>query len=297
MSLVGIAKMEKGENIQDVITRVLNLIRFNFSTKIESIVIKPNLCYYWDYTTGQTTSPYFIEALIEVLKKQMSHNITISIVESDASAMRCKYSFKVLGYEKMAARQDVRLVNLTNEAAEPETIIINGKKFTFNTPKIIKNADLRINVPKPKYWPGVKITCALKNIYGCNPYPKKYEYHKHLDEVIVALNKLMKFDLCILDGIIVAGNNPKKIGLVMASTDPVAFDSVVAKIMRINPKSMKYLMLAQKEGLGQTKFTPIGVPLSLIQKEFPRKKLKSKIFELAYRTIYYLGLEKRLGIE
>ena len=39
----------------------------------------------------------------------------IAIVESDASAMRCKYAFSMLGYEKLAKEKNVRLVNLSED--------------------------------------------------------------------------------------------------------------------------------------------------------------------------------------
>jgi uncharacterized protein (DUF362 family) len=298
MSLVSIVKVEESQNIYKAIDKALDLIRFRFPNKIRRVIIKPNLCYYWDYSTGQTTDPKFIELLIELLREKISPNINISIVESDASAMRCKYAFKVLGYEEIAEKHKVNLINLTNEESDNETTIVNSKKLIFKVPRIIKDADLRINVPKPKYWPNVKLTCALKNIFGCNPNPKKYQYHKNINETIVALNKLMKFDLCLLDGMVVTGgSHPKKIGLIMASTDPVAFDAAVAKIMGIRPKSIRYLVLAQKEGLGRLNFSPIGDNLNHIMDEFPKKKFRNKMFEFAYKLVYKFRLEKRIGIE
>ena len=81
-------------------------------------------------------------------------------------------------------------------------------------PQVISNADLRVNISKIKYMVDpIKLTCALKNIYGCNPYPKKYKYHHDLGNVIVALNKAMKFNLCLIDGNIVYGVQPRKLGL------------------------------------------------------------------------------------
>ena len=105
-------------------------------------------------------------------------------------------------------------------------------------PRVIRDADLKINIPKIKYtFEKIKLTCALKNIFGCNPYPKKFKYHSKIEEAIVALNKAMKFDLCIIDGNIISGAKPRKIGLVMASKDPVAIDAAAAKIAGINPKT------------------------------------------------------------
>jgi uncharacterized protein (DUF362 family) len=143
-------------------------------------------------------------------------------------------------------------------------------------PKTIKEADLRINVPKIKYsTEKVKITCALKNIFGCNPYPKKYRYHPVIDEAIVAINKAMGFHLHIIDANIVSGVQPKRLGLVMASQDPVALDTAASKIASVNPKTIKYLQLAQKEGLGKMAFTTKGEPLGYFKAQYPKKAYKT----------------------
>lgn len=96
----------------------LDLIDFQFDKGVQKIVIKPNMCYYWDCSTGQTTDPKFVAATIEILREKVSPEIYISIVESDASAMKCIYVFKFLGYQKIAKEYDVKLVNLSKVEAE-----------------------------------------------------------------------------------------------------------------------------------------------------------------------------------
>jgi uncharacterized protein (DUF362 family) len=135
-----------------------------------------------------------------------------------------------------------------------------------------------------------KISCALKNIYGCNPYPEKFKYHKNLDSVIVGLNKIMHFDLAILDGIIVSGTTPRKLDLVMSSQDPVAFDAIASKIAGINPKSVRHITLAREEGLGTLTFTSKGVNPKSFEKSFPKPSLTSKVLVSAYKLAIKTGL-------
>jgi len=220
--------------------------------------------------------------------------VDISIVESDASAMKCKHAFKFLGYEKIAKEHHVNLVNLSEAEAEPVKVEVANQSFDFMVPKIIKNADLRISIPKIKYMELTKISCALKNIYGCNPYPKKFKYHPKLKETIVALNKIMKFDLCILDGIIVSGSQVSKLGLVMASQDPVAMDTAAATIMGINPKSVKYIKLAENEGIGTASFKAKGMNLNYFKDRYPKRSLTDKTISVGYNVVCALGLDKRL---
>jgi uncharacterized protein (DUF362 family) len=289
LSLVSLVKI-KNSNITKAIEESLNLISYEFPKNIKKVVIKPNMCYYWDYSTGQTTDPRFVAALIEILREKISPDINISIVESDASAMKCKYAFKFLNYEKMTKNHNVRLVNLSEDKNEKVEITAGNEHFHFMMPQTIKNADLRINIPKIKYLTQTKISCALKNIFGCNPEPKKFKYHPKLDETIVALNKIMKFNLCILDGLIVSGSQPTKLGLIMASQDPVALDSAATKIAGVNVRSVRHIMLANNEGLGNILFTPKGDDPDSFARQFPKKKLKDKVLSSAYRFATWTGL-------
>jgi len=259
-------------------------------------VIKPNMCYYWDHTTGQTTDPKFVATLVDVIRDQVSTDVNVSIVESDASAMKCRYAFKMLQYEKMARHCGVALINLSKDDGEIVKVVAGGHPFRFKLPQTIKNADLRVNIPKIKYMEKTKITCALKNIYGCNPYPKKFKYHPKLDEAIVALNKIMKFHLCLVDGNIVSGIQPRRLGLVMASKDPVALDVAAAKIAGINAKSIKHIMLAGREGIGNTSFTPRGIAPEYFASRYPREGAINELMNWAYKFVKTVGLETRLGL-
>jgi len=296
MSLVSLAKIE-GNNIKKAIVESLNLLDYTFKKDLQNIVIKVNACYYWDYSTGQTTDPTFVASLIDLIREKTSPDIDIALVESDASAMKCKYAFRFLGYEKLSKARNVRLVNLSEEKGEVVAVSCDGQSYKFLVPKVIRDADLRINLPKIKYtMKGIELTCALKNIYGCNPYPLKFKYHSQLGNVIVAINKVMKFDLCIIDGNVVSGIQPRKLGLVMASKDPVAIDAAAAKIAGINPKTIRYLQLAAKEGLGNTTFIQKGIPINYFKAGYPRKGIQKKLMGKAYGFIVTMGLGKRLGL-
>jgi uncharacterized protein (DUF362 family) len=284
------------ESIEKSILQSLELIDYSFSKVVKNVVIKVNMCYYWDYTTGHTTDPKFVAALINILRKKISPDVTINIIESDASAMKCKPAFKFLGYEKLAKKHRVNLVNLSEVEAEKITVTAGSESFDFMLPKIVKDADLRINLPKMKYMEASTISCALKNIYGCNPYPKKYKLHPKLSEAIVALNKIMNFDLIILDGLTVLGSHVSKLGLIMASQDPVAMDTALAKIMKVNPKSVKHIMLAEREGIGKASFTSKGMDINYFRDRYPQSNFSDKIVSFGYRAVCKLGLDKRLLI-
>lgn len=297
MSLVSFARIENEDGMKSAIRQSLELIEYKFPEKTQEVVIKPNLCYYWDWTTGQTTDPKFVGALIALIREEVSPNVHISIVESDASAMRCKYAFKMLGYEQLSKQYDADLINLCEDKGEEVEVTVRNEPYRFVLPKTIRDADLTINVPKIKYtFERIKLTCALKNIFGCNPYQKKFKYHSRIEEVIVALNKAMGFDLCIVDGYIVSGVKPQRLGLVMSSRDPVAIDSAAAKIAGVNQNGVRYIALAEKEGLGRANFVTCGIPISHFVAMYPRGTIRTKVMTKGYTMVVRLGLNRRLGL-
>jgi uncharacterized protein (DUF362 family) len=296
VKLVSFVKI-KQDDFRIATSSALDLINYRIGDRVKNVVIKPNMCYYWDSSTGQTTDPKFIGGLIDVIR-ELSQDADISIVESDASAMKCKYAFRFLGYEKLSQRYDVKLVNLSEDKNSPVEVTVGNQLFRLKVPDTIRNGDLKINVAKIKYsLEKIKITCALKNIFGCNPHPKKFRYHSQLDETIVAVNKAMRFDLCLIDGNIVSGIQPRRLGLIMASTDPVAIDVAAARIAGVNWKKIRYIQLAAKEGLGNTSFVEKGVSLSYFKERYPKKDVRAKLRSKAYNLAVRMKLGKRLGVE
>ena len=102
----------------------------------------------------------------------------------------------------------------------------------------------------------------------------------------------MKFNLNILDGIIVAGASTRKMDLVMASQDAVAFDSAVAKMMSENPSKIRHIKLAEKQGLGKIGFCAKGDNIEVFRKLYPKKKASSKFLVKGYKAAIKLGLLK-----
>lgn len=300
MSLVSLVKISQDVDspFKRSIAESLDLINYQFKPNVHQVVIKPNLCYYWDCTTGQTTTPAFMDALIELLREKISPNLDIAIVESDASAMRCKYAFRMLGYEQLAEEKNVRLINLTEDQGSNLEVACNGNKYNFTIPQTIRDTQLKINIAHIKYTVDpVKLTCAMKNIFGCNPVQKKFKYHSDLGNVIVALNKAMPFDLHLIDSNIAAGVQPRKLGLVMASTDPVAMDVVCAKIAGLNPDGIPYFGVAEREGVGKRAYMTVGAELESFRELYPKVTLKMKAKQQVKRTLVGVGLGKRLGLE
>jgi uncharacterized protein (DUF362 family) len=277
MSLVSFVRGNPDRAIlREAIQKSLYLINFRFEKRIKKIVIKPNMCYYYHPSTGEVTDPRFVGALINVLRDNIQTDPEIFVVESDASAMKCKYAFKILGYDKMAEEEHIKLVNLSEQKCSIVNVMVNNSNLKFHVPDLLYESDLIVNVPKLKYMSNVKITCALKNMFGCNAYPRKSIYHRLLNEAIVGINKIIKTDLIVVDGITVRGKITKHLGLVMSSQDLVALDSAASTLMGMKPSSVRQIVLALNEGIGSLKFSPVGDFL-YFKELFPKKDFKDKV--------------------
>jgi uncharacterized protein (DUF362 family) len=234
------------------VSEALDLIDFKPHEEVKSVVIKPNLAYYWDAATGYTTDPRVVAGIIDYTREKCGEDVDIKIVEADASAMRTKYAFKVLGYEKLATEKEVELFNLSEDVLIEKTVRVNKRDITYKVPELLLKSDLFINVPKLKIMKTVKVTCAMKNIFGCIGFARKIVYHPFLNEAVVGINKILHPHLTVVDGLVALGRYPLKLGLIMASVDPFSIDWVASQIMGYKPSKVKFLRIAMKEDFGNS---------------------------------------------
>ena len=264
------------QSLKDDILNSLALIDYRWKSNVKSVIIKPNLCYYWNSSTGQTTDPRIVGAIIDVVREKYGE-VDIKIAEADASAMRTKHAFPVLGYTQLSEEKHVGLLNLSEDVLEEKTIKINGSQLTFKVPQALLQSDLFINVPKLKLMRQTTITCAMKNLFGCIGTPRKVKYHSLLSEAIVGMNKFLIPHLTIVDGLVALGAHPVKLNLILSGTDAFSVDYIACKVMGYNPYKVKFLNLAKKEGVGDwTGIELRGITdLTPYAKTFPKPGIKS----------------------
>ena len=249
--VVGLVRAQSSEEeIKNSIGKALDLISFKPKCPVKAIDIKVNLCYYWHAATGYTTDPRIVAGIVDCVRERYGKDTYIRVVEADATAMRTKHAFLMLGYEKLAKEKNVELFNLSKDEISQEKVRVNGHEIAFQVPQSLLKSDLFINVPKLKIMRDTRITCALKNIFGCIASPRKIVYHPILDEAIVGINKILHPHLTIVDGLVALGRFPVELGLIMISRDPFSIDWIASKIMGYNPSKIKFLKIAMKEKLG-----------------------------------------------
>ncbi len=128
--------------------------------------------------------------------------------------------------------------------------------------KDILEADIVISLPKFKTHGLTIVTGAIKNSYGILPGAQKARLHQiagspeRFHKLVVEVFRLRIPDLFIMDAVVgMEGNGPaspdlRDIGLILASDNAVAMDGVVARMMGLDPETLKFLREAKELGLG-----------------------------------------------
>lgn len=238
--------------------------------RAENILIKPNLAAGKHYFSGSgvVTDKNDLQTVIESLLS-FNNSCDIYIIESDSIGQCYGYEkFKFQSYEFLSDRfKQVSLLDLTR--AEQCYVQLNGLFFgRAKIPKVILTADFFVSLAKIKTHNLTKITGILKNQLGCLPTSEKKYYHPYLDRVIPDINSIIQPDLCILDGNPgIEGDPvhgiPKHLDLTLIGNDPVATDSIMARIIGIKPENVAHLMNAYNEGLGNIHLENITSNVSL----------------------------------
>jgi uncharacterized protein (DUF362 family) len=286
-NLVSLVDTSKREELTESILEALRLIHFDFNKQYKKVAIKTNLCYYWKSTTGETTDPKVIEAIIDIFKSYFATE-EIYIVESDATVMKTNHAFKMLDYEKLSLKTGAKLINLCDEVLIP---VENSRHKSdlhnlIKIPEILTKVDIFISVPKLKVHAITGLTCSLKNQFGCIPFQRKVVFHKDLHRIIAYINKLVTPNLVIVDGIIAKGKTTKKMNLIMVGNNPVSVDFVAAKIAGYNPKRIKHLMESEKLGVGSTKVKWVGEDPIKYTKIFPKRGFFYDIYSKSLFRLY-----------
>jgi uncharacterized protein (DUF362 family) len=269
-------------NIYYDLKKALESLRINLNFK--TAVIKLNFCSIKLRESGATSDPLVVEQIVRILNE---NNISVRLVESSSASKDADLAFDYLGFRSLEKKYDVKCVNLSRDQFSFKKIDGYHLK-TIKVPKTIETAEFFITHPKLKTHTSLKIhmTGALKNQFGCLMTKNKAQYHSKIHEVIADINQVLKPDLAIMDAIIaMVGYGPTtgipvRLNTLLVSRDLVAIDCLGAKILRINPSSIKYLKLASAGGVGKTTYNLKGDKLENSKVDLHMNKFITTSFEL-----------------
>lgn len=218
-----------------------------------SVVLKLNLCEYRDFTSGATTSPVVVTAIIEALRHRCDALDRIVLLECDSSGTRAEDLYALLGFTDLADELGLELF-VPASAIWREVDRIGD--LPMELPEVVYDVDLFVNVPKMKLHGKTVFTGALKNNFGLVRRKWKLPYHGRLCETIVASNLHLPPQLCLMDGsITLSGRGPAygvpvETGIVLGSWDPVAIDAAGARLSHVPAAVVGHIRMARRAGLG-----------------------------------------------
>ncbi|MGI6056343.1 MAG: DUF362 domain-containing protein [Bilifractor sp.] len=241
----------------------------------EKVLLKLNLVREADADRAVTTHPAVAEMLARILSEE--HYSDVSAGDSGGFGSSIK-SMEHLGMREELTRYGCRMAAFDEAVRTAYPQGIHAKEFMLA--RDVVEADAVISVCKMKTHALEHITGAVKNQYGCVQGKHKAAGHtrypsaESMARMIVDLNLLVRPCLYIMDGIVaMEGNGPTSgdpvpMNVLLFSTDPVALDSVFARLVYLDPESVPTEAAGAQMGLGTWKeeeidlVTPDG-PLSM----------------------------------
>lgn len=289
---ISIVKVQDNSDIFESVKSGLKLIGNPAFRQDDVVAIKPNLCCIKGTETGATTDLRVVEAIIRFLQEEY-HVLDISIVESDGTQVLADMAFKLLGYEALSKKLNVKLINLSKSPFSYRVCEKNTFLKKIKVPDILERANCLISVPKIKIHTLCSFGGTMKNQFGCNPVAKKSIYHSRLQESMVDLTYVFKPHVIVVDGIVgMEGRGPVcgipvKMNALIFGKDVVAVDHLIARLIGVNPKKVKYLVDAQKRGLGSIDYQIVGASFEETKRQFncpPSKNNLYGLFSLQHRS-------------
>ena len=260
----------------------------------DHVVIKPNL--FAPYPPPISVDRRVVASMVKMAREAGASRVTVIEGVSMGTLMKrvrpsltpCAMSrgfktsevMKMLGITKAVEEAGGEVLG-AEDAEKVEVDIPGGIALhRVNYPKVVLDADYFINLPAMKTHTMTMVTLSIKNLQGL--LDERGRYYSHRDDLqqhMVDISKIRKPDLVLLDGLLAmegdgAGEGGKAVemGVIMASTDTVAIDSIASMCMGIeNPMIVSTTRLAGHDGLGTANpflIDVVGTPVSEVKRKF-----------------------------
>lgn len=257
--------------------------------KGDKVIITPNWVKDGQAKDGVVVGPKTLQRLIQYVKRKEP---SIIYIATGSGGMETPQVMTNVGYDKVIKEENVEFVDM-NYGPFVELKLDHPIIKTTPINKIVNEADVIISFTQLKYHEEATVTASIKNIaMGYPPasvhgFPKKNTgIHEDLHGFIRSFIKKVPIDLAIisLDKAMIGtgpifGQAVDTPGLIIASTDPVAADSVGARLLGFLPQGVSYLYGLYKDGFGEAdpaNMTIKGIDLIEAEKIFSKAAYGNK---------------------
>ena len=258
---------ERRQMLYEVMKPFQNEIKAGLKKK--QLIIKPNMVV--TNTALCATHPDALRALLEFIKPMYKGQI---IIAESSSSVNSSDGFKNYGYLDLAKEFDLKFVDINASSTGTPVYILDRNLHLdkIQASNILTNPDnYVISISRLKTHNTVVMTGAIKNlamaaplnpgsVNGASPISYKRNMHsggpRFLHYNIFLMTPNVKPDFAIIDGLEgMEGNGPISgtpvdHRIAMASFDPVAMDSMAARLMGIPLEDVGYLNYLAAAGIG-----------------------------------------------
>ncbi len=209
------------------------LFRAGFEPKEYGLVlVKPNLCGLYHPENR------LIEATLRFL---FPHSRRIVVGETNSMGHTPDVQFRRLGIDDMLKPfgDRVEALNLMKDEILELEVPSPHAVSRLPIPRLVRDCDLLVNIPRVGAHSRTLLTCALKNLFGLLAEGNKYDVYHPLgvDKVIADLPKIVRCDLNIAD----AGDK------VVVGVDPLSVDIFACRFVGLDPLKVEHLRLVSQD--------------------------------------------------
>lgn len=258
--------------------------------KGDKVVVTPNWLKTMSPSTATVVGPHTLRKLVTYIKGFEPASITIA---TGSGGDPTPIVMKSVGYEDIIKEEGINFIDLNFGPyvdLDLNHSIIKSTKINA----LLKDMDVLISFTQLKMHEEATMSACIKNIaLGWPPadvhgFPKKkLGIHEDLHGFIKAMAENVPIDLSILSADkVMIGTGPsggKAVGvegLIIAGTDPIAVDTLGARLLGFLPQAVAYLYGLYRAGIGEGKpedMTILGYGLKEAEEAFSSKAYNKEI--------------------
>ncbi len=246
-----------GTDKVQLMTACLKMINANggFGKQARSLALKVNAAWTRTPEEGANTHPDLVATF---LKGARDFGITKMDVP-EHPCHRAEQSFERSGIHNAVKRAGGEMIDMKTEKRFYSDVTLDQGR-TLTTARVTKHfleADVVVNMPVAKHHGGATLTMAMKNWMGA--VEDRGIWHRSgLHQCIADFATFMQPSWTIIDATRIMmdkgpqgpANTLKTPNLLVVSRDQVAADAFAATLFHDDPRTVKYLALAEEMGIG-----------------------------------------------
>jgi len=226
----------------------------SFISRGDNVLLKINLLSAREPTRAVTTHPQVVRVVAQAVRQAGGVPYIADSPSGTFSQKALRRAYDISGITDIAEKEGITL-NF-NTRSRKMNFPQAQKLKTIPICDFIQEADKIIALPKLKTHSFQYMTLACKIMYGAIPGLTKAGYHARFPgrsafaDFLLDILTQVKPHLYIMDGILgmqgqgPASGDPVELGLLLASTDPIAMDMAVCHILGIEPVGIPVLKRA-----------------------------------------------------